>query len=69
MARNQMVPPIVSVLGFIVLIIGSMGYMGVFTMIDIVCYILMTVGLMAVIGGMAVMMYMNRSFGEVPEEE
>ena len=38
-------------------------------MIDIVCYILMTVGLMAVIGGMAVMMYMNRSFGDVPEEE
>ena len=69
MARNQMVPPIVSVVGFIVLIIGSMGYMGVFTMIDIACYILMTVGLMAVIGGMVAMMYMNRSFEDVPEEE
>ena len=69
MARNQMVPPMVSVTGFIVLIIGSMGYMGVFAMTDIVSYILMTVGLMAVIGGMLAMMLMNRSVGDVPEEE
>ena len=69
MARNQMVPPMVSVTGFIVLIIGSMGYMGVFAMTDIVSYILMTVGLMAVIGGMIAMMLINRSVGNVPEEE
>ena len=64
-----MVPPVVSVTGFIVLIIGSMGYMGVFAMTDIVSYILMTVGLMAVVGGMLAMMLMNRSVGDVPEEE
>ncbi len=69
MAQNQMVPPMVSVAGFIVLIIGSMGYMGVFTMTDIVSYILMTVGLIAVIGGMVAMMLINRSVGNAPEEE
>ena len=69
MARNQMVPPMVSVTGFIVLIIGSMGYMGVFAMIDIVSYILMTVGLVAVIGGMLAMMIINRSVGNAHEEE
>ena len=69
MAQNQMVPPMVSVAGFIVMIIGSMGYMGVFAMADVVSYILMTVGLIAVIGGMAAMMLINRSIGDVPEEE
>ena len=69
MAQNQMVPPMVSVAGFIVMIIGSMGYMGVFAMADVVSYILMTVGLIAVIGGMAAMMLINRSVGDVPEEE
>ena len=69
MAQNLMVPPIVSVAGFIVLIVGSMGYMGVFAMTDIVSYILMTVGLMAVIGGMLAMMIMNRSVGNIHEEE
>ena len=59
----------VSVAGFIVLIIGSMGYMGVFAMTDVISYILMTVGLIAVIGGMIVMMLMNRSVGNMPEEE
>ena len=69
MAQDRLVPPTISVLGFAVLIIGSMGYMGVFAMTDIVSYILMTVGLMAVIGGMLAMMLMNRSVGDVPEEE
>ena len=69
MAQNQMVPPMVSVTGFIVLIIGSMGYMGVFAMPDIVSYILMTVGLIAAIGGMLAMMLMNRSVANDPEEE
>ena len=69
MAQNQMVPPMVSVAGFIVLIIGSLGYMGVFAMADVISYILMTVGLIAVIGGMAAMMLINRSVGDAPEEE
>ena len=69
MAQNQMVPPMVSVAGFIVLIIGSMGYMGVFAMTNIVSYILMTVGLIAVVGGMIAMMLINRSVGNDPEEE
>ena len=69
MAQNQMVPPLVSVAGFIVLIIGSLGYMGVFAMADVISYILMTVGLIAVIGGMVAMMWINRTVGNAPEEE
>ena len=69
MAQNQMVPPMISVAGFIVMIIGSLGYMGVFAMNDIVSYILMTAGLITVIGGMVVMMLKNRSVANVPEEE
>ena len=59
----------VSVAGFIVLIIGSLGYMGVFAMADVISYILMTVGLVTVVGGMVAMMLINRSVGNVPEEE
>ena len=69
MAQDQTIPLAVSVVGFILLIVGSMGYMGVFAMTDIVSYILMTVGLMAVIGGMLAMMIMNRSVGNIHEEE
>ena len=69
MAQNQMVPPLVSLAGFLVLIIGSMGYMGVFGMNEAVSYVLMVLGLLAVIGGMAIMMYRNSSFGSNTEEE
>ena len=68
MAQNQMVPPLVSVVGFLVLIIGSMGYMGVIGMNEAVSYVLMVLGLLAVIGGIAVMMYRNSSFGNKEEE-
>ena len=68
MAQSQMVPPLVSVAGFMVLIIGSMGYMGVFGMNEAVSYVLMVLGLVAVIGGMAVMMYRNGSSGNEEEE-
>lgn len=64
-----MVPPLVSVVGFLVLIIGSMGYMGVFGMDEAVSYVLMVLGLIAVIGGMAVMMYRNGSSESDTEEE
>ena len=69
MALNPMVPPVIAVTGFLVLIIGSMGYMGVFTMVTILCYVLMTVGLLAVIGGMVLMMYNRGSRVTAPEEE
>ena len=69
MALSPMVPPAIAVAGFLVLIIGSMGYMGVFTMATILCYVLMTAGLLVVIGGMVLMMYCSGSRGTTPEEE
>ena len=58
MALNPTVPPAIAVAGFLVLIFGSMGYMGVFTMVDILCYILMVIGLLMTVAGMALMMYL-----------
>ena len=69
MAQNQMVAPAASVVGFIVLIIGSMGYMGVFAASDVLCYVLMVAGLLLVVGGLAFMMYQNRRFVNTSEEE
>ena len=69
MAQNRMVLPVATVTGFIVLIIGSLGYMGVFAIGEVISNVLMVVGLLTVIAGMAVMMYQNRCDGCKPEEE
>ena len=58
MALNPTVPPAIAVVGFLVLIFGSMGYMGVFTMVDVLCYALMVIGLLMTVAGMALMMYL-----------
>ena len=55
MAQDRLVPPTISVLGFAVLIIGSMGYMGVYAVNDAVSYTMMIIGIMAVIVGMLLM--------------
>ena len=55
MAQDRLVPPTISVLGFAVLIIGSMGYMGVYAVNDAVSYTMMIIGIMAVIIGMLLM--------------
>ncbi len=68
MARDQMGILAASVVGFAVLIIGSMGYMGVFGMNEIVSIVLMVVGITAVIGSMLVMMIKGRP-AERQEEE
>ena len=69
MAQDRLVPPTISVLGFAVLIIGSMGYMGVFAISEVISNVLMVVGLLAVIIGMAMMMYQNKTAGRAPEED
>ena len=61
MAQNRMVLPVATVTGFIVLIIGSLGYMGVFEIGEVISNILMVIGLLVVIAGLAVMVYFNRS--------
>ncbi len=68
MARDQMTVLAASILGFAVLIIGSMGYMGVFGMNEIVCLVLMVVGITAVVGSMFVMMIKGRSIQRLEEE-
>ena len=69
MAQNQMVLPVATVTGFILLIVGSMGYMGVFAMSEVISNILMVIGLIVVIAGMALMMYQNRIAANTQEEE
>ena len=64
-----MVLPVATVTGFILLIIGSLGYMGAFAIGEVVSNILMVIGLLVVIAGMALMMYLNRSAGLTQEEE
>ncbi len=68
MAQNRMVLPVATVTGFILLIVGSMGYMGAIAIGDVFSNILMVIGLLVVIAGMALMMYQNRT-AAVPEEE
>ena len=46
-----------------------MGYMGTIAIGDILSNILMVIGLLVVIAGMALMMYLNRSAGLTQEEE
>ena len=69
MAQNRMVLPVATVTGFILLIIGSLGYMGTFAIGEVVSNILMVIGLLVVIAGMALMMYQNRTAGNTQEEE
>ncbi len=69
MAQNLMVLPASTVTGFILLIVGSMGYMGVFAIGETVSNILMVVGLLTVIVGLALMVYQNRNAGLTREEE
>ena len=57
MAQDQTIPLAVSVVGFILLIVGSMGYMRIIGMIEALCYVMMAVGILTVIGAMAYMMY------------
>lgn len=68
MARDQMVILAASILGFVVLIVGSMGYMGIFAMNEVVSLVLMVVGIAAVIGSMIMLMMKERS-QKGPEEE
>ena len=68
MARDQMVMLAASILGFVVLIVGSMGYMGIFAMNEVVSLVLMVVGIAAVIGSMIMLMMKERS-QKGPEEE
>ena len=68
MARDQTVMLAASILGFVVLIVGSMGYMGIFAMNEVVSLVLMVVGIAAVIGSMIMLMMKERS-QKGPEEE
>lgn len=69
MAQNRMVLPVATVTGFILLIVGSMGYMGAIAIGDVFSNILMVIGLLVVIAGMALMMYQNRIAANTQEEE
>ena len=61
-----MVLPAIALLGFAVLIIGSMGYMGVYKVADVLSYILMVIGLLTVIVCLAIMLYQTKVTKDTP---
>ena len=69
MSDRQAIAVMVSVIGFIVLIAGSLGYMGVYSVSEWFSYILMGIGIAAVIGAMLVMTFFSNAEGAAPEEE
>ena len=69
MAQNQTIALWASVVGFVLLIVGSMGYMGAIKMHEVICYVMMVAGIIGIIGAMAFMMYQNSVSLKNPEEE
>lgn len=59
----------ISILGFLVLILGSLGYMGVYSLDKTLATILMGIGIAAVIAGMAVISLVKDSRKHSKEEE
>lgn len=54
MSPNQKVSLILALSGFVILLLGSWGYMGVYSLSEVVSYILMIVGVLMIIASMAV---------------
>ena len=52
MPRDLKFAMLVSVIGFILLIIGSLGYMKVYSLDQTICYVLMGIGIAGVIGSL-----------------
>lgn len=60
---------VISIVGFLILIAGSLGYMGVYSLDSTISYILMGIGIVAVVAGMAVMCLTKDTANKTPEEE
>ena len=60
MSAKQFSGLVASILGFVILIIGSLGYMDVFALSDTLSYMLMGVGIIMVISALAFISLMGR---------
>lgn len=69
MSLDHRVALIISIAGFLVLILGSLGYMGVYSLDKTVATILMGIGVVAVIAAMAVISLVKDSKKHPNEEE
>ena len=69
MSLNHKVGFILALLGFVILLLGSWGYMGVYNLSVTVSYVLMVVGIVVVIASMVVMYLMKDADEHVVKEE
>ena len=69
MSERQTIAVIAAVIGFILLIVGSLGFMGVFTLAEWASYVLMGIGIAAVIGSLVVMTILSNQSGSASTEE
>lgn len=69
MSPNHKAGFILALLGFVILLLGSWGYMDVYNLSVVVSYILMGVGLAMVIASMVVMYLMKDADEHVAKEE
>jgi hypothetical protein len=59
---------VLSIVGFAVLLSGSLGYMGVYALDPVVCYILMGIGMVAVIAAMVMISLQGEGVHAAKEE-
>ena len=69
MSERQTIAVAASVVGFLLLIAGSLGYMGVYGFPEWLSYILMGIGIVAVVGALIVMTFLSNGGAVEPEEE
>ena len=69
MLKNQAIGTTVAVAGFVILIVGSIGYMGVVALGEALSCVLMGIGIVAVIGALIALTVMMRTKETAPKEE
>lgn len=69
MSEKQTIAVVVAVIGFILLMVGSLGFMGVFTLAEWASYILMGIGIVAVIGSLIAITVLSNQSGSASMEE
>lgn len=68
MSTNLLLVLLDSVLGFAILLAGSLGYMRVFVLDETICYILMGIGIVMIVAALALMSLKKDLFACAREE-
>lgn len=69
MTTNRMIPLVGSILGFTLLLFGSLGYMGVYRLNEVLCLVFMVIGIVSVLAALAIMSLDRDVFSCSAEEE